>query len=524
MKAAYPVLVVLACAATPGETAEPTPAKLEFQTRRRIESPQASERFQTVYRTVAWAPERTAVIVCDMWDRHWCDGAVRRAKETAPRMNAFLQEARRRGMLVVHAPSECMDAYEDHPARRRVLETPRAETPDFLRSWNRKLDSEEDAVWPIDQSDGGCDCRPQCASSRVWRRQLDAIEIRDEDAISDSGVEIGNLFAARGIEHVLLVGVHTNMCVVGRPFGLRNMVRLGKDVALVRDLTDSMYNPRQSPQVSHVRGTELVIEHIEKYICPTVVSGSLLGGPAFRLKEDRRPHVAVVVSDDHYQADKTLPQFADELRSRHGLRCTVVHGEGTNRFPAMEELEAADAVVLFIRRLALPKEQLDLLRAHLDAGRPLVALRTASHAFDVRDSAPTGCDEWPEFDAAVLGGSYNGHEADRLGTEVAVVEDAADHPILAGVTPARWHSAGSLYRTAPIAEDATLLMTGAIEGKGEPLTWIRRYKRARVFYSSLGHPNDFRQPAFRRLLSNAILWALEKPTTKENADREGSAS
>jgi type 1 glutamine amidotransferase len=261
----------------------------------------------------------------------------------------------------------------------------------------------------------------------------------------------------------------------------------------------------------------LVVEHIEKFVCPTVTSSSLLGGPAIRLKEDRRPHVAIIVSDDHYGADRTLPLFADELRSRYGCHCTVIHGEGSNRFPAIEELKAADVAVLYIRRLALPKQQLDSLRDYLDAGRPLVALRTASHAFDVRGESPAGCDQWPEFDAEVLGGSYHGHEADKLGTDVAIVPEWAGHPLFLGVKPARWHSTGSLYRTSPIAADATLLMTGSIAGKSEPLTWTRQHKRARVFYTSLGHPDDFKQPAFRRLLANAIFWAMEKPTPKVEA-------
>jgi type 1 glutamine amidotransferase len=164
-----------------------------------------------------------------------------------------------------------------------------------------------------------------------------------------------------------------------------------------------------------------------------------------------------------------------------------------------------------------PKRQLELLREYLKAGRPLVALRTTSHAFDIRGTSPPGCDQWPEFDAEVLGGNYHGHEADKLGTDVAIVPERSDHPLLSGVKPARWHSTGSLYRTSPLAADATLLMTGSIDGKSEPLTWTRQYKQARVVYTSLGHPDDFKQLAFRRLLANAIFWAMEKPTPKVEA-------
>ena len=225
-----------------------------------------------------------------MWDRHCCKSASGRVAEMAPRVNDFVTEARKRGVLIIHAPSDCMAAYKNHPARRRAQNAPPADLPKFLKRFGVKLESEEGSPWPIDQSDGGCDDVPPCVQATVWRRENDAIKIADEDAISDSGIEIGNLLAQRGIENVMLLGVHTNMCVISRPFGLRNMVRLGKHVLLVRDLTDAMYNPRMPPRVSHVRGTELMVEYIEQHVCPTIVSSDLLGGPAFRFRADRRPH------------------------------------------------------------------------------------------------------------------------------------------------------------------------------------------------------------------------------------------
>ena len=119
-----------------------------------------------------------------------------------------------------------------------------------------------------------------------WKAQTDLLTIRDEDAISDSGVEIWNLMEQRGIRNVILVGVHTNMCVLGRPFGLRQLAKNGKNVVLMRDMTDTMYNPKMAPYVSHFKGTELIIEHIEKYVCPTITSDQFLGGKPFRFKGD----------------------------------------------------------------------------------------------------------------------------------------------------------------------------------------------------------------------------------------------
>ena len=485
---------------------------LTFCTRSRVQEPASSGTFKIVYKNVRWDARKTAIVICDMWARHWCAGACKRGAEMAPRMNEFVKEARRRGTLIVHAPSGGMKHYADHPARKLAQNAPRAVTlPDGIAAGCSQIESEKRGEWPIDQSDGGCDDQPRCPTRTMDRHQASVLEIDDNDAISDSGVECWNLYEQRGIKNVILVGVHTNMCVIGRPFGLRNMVRFGKRVLLVRDLTDTMYNPRRRPMVSHVRGTELIVEHIEKYVCPTIISTDLLGGPSVRFAEDDRPQITLLVSDDHYDADKTLPVFAQMLRQRFGCHCTVLHGQGTSDIPATGELESADCLVLYIRRLALPKEQLDRVRQYLASGKPLVGLRTASHAFDVRGKAKEGLAEWPEFDAQVLGGNYHGHGRNELGTDVAIVADQAGHPMLKGVQPATWHSTGSLYYASPVAPDATVLMTGSLEDRTEPVTWTRTYQGGRVVYSSLGHPDDFQEPPFRKLLINALFWAMDRP-------------
>ncbi|OHB67290.1 MAG: hypothetical protein A2V70_15445 [Planctomycetes bacterium RBG_13_63_9] len=514
------ILFVWAMTGLPAMADDPAPADvLTLHPRSRIESPGDSGQYDIIYKTVRWEPKQTAIIICDMWARHWCDGACDRGAQMAPRINAFVGEARGKGVLIVHAPSGGMEHYADHPARKRAQDAPKAaDLPDGIAGGCSQIEAEKRGTWPIDQSDGGCDDQPRCPERPMDLHQTAAIEIHDKDAISDSGVECWNLFAQRGVTNVMLVGVHTNMCVIGRPFGLRNMVRFGKNVLLVRDLTDTMYNPRRPPHVSHVRGTELIVEHIEKYVCPTITSSELLGGPAVRFKEDRRPHVVFVVSDDHYHADVTLPAFAEMLRLQYGCYCTVAHGQGTANFPGLAELERADVMVLFIRRLALPREQLAMIRKYLDAGRPLVALRTASHAFDVHGDPPAGSAEWPEFDAEVLGGNYHGHGPNEPGTDVAPAPQSADHPILAGIEPGKWHSAGSLYYASPIDPGATILLTGSSEGKTEPLAWTRTHNGGRIFYTSLGHPDDFKQPQFRQLLLGSIFWAMDRPVPISNKD------
>jgi nicotinamidase-related amidase len=263
--------------------------------------PEKNGKYELAATKQTWPAAKLAVIVCDMWDAHHCLNAVRREEQMVPRMDAFLKEARSRGALIIHAPSSCMEPYKDHPARKRAQAAPAAKNlPRAIDQWCSKIPAEEKGKYPIDQTDGGEDDDP--AEHAEWHAKLKAmgrnpkapwksqhagLTIRDEDAISDSGVEIWNLLEERGIDHVLLLGVHTNMCVLGRPFGLRQMAKNGKTVALVRDLTDTMYNPKMPPQVSHFEGTRLIVEHIEKYVCPTITSDQLLGGKEFRFTGDK---------------------------------------------------------------------------------------------------------------------------------------------------------------------------------------------------------------------------------------------
>jgi nicotinamidase-related amidase len=276
-----------------------SPALVTIHKRLREET--ANRTYAVREKTEQWKPNQTAIIVCDVWDAHESLNAVRRLEEMAPRMNQVLESARSRGVLIVHAPSSCMERYQGHPARRRAQEAPQATNlPEAIGEWCRKIPSEEKGTYPVDQSESAKDDDPvedeQWHQRLVgmgrdpngpWKAQNDLLKIHDEDAISDSGVEIWNLLESRGINHVLLVGVHTNMCVLGRPFGLRQMAKNGKKVALVRDLTDTMYNPKVRPFVSHFEGTRLIVEHIEKYVCPTITSDQIAGGTEFRFKGDK---------------------------------------------------------------------------------------------------------------------------------------------------------------------------------------------------------------------------------------------
>ena len=210
----------------------------------------------------------TAIVICDMWDNHWSRGAAERVNAMAPHMNEVLCAARARGVHVIHAPSDTMDFYASAPARQRILAAPHVEPPAALDHIDPPL--------PIDDSDGGSDTG-EMPWHKAWTRQHAAIEIdQGRDVISDDGREVYNWLQQCGIRLVLLAGVHTNMCILKRSFAVKQMVRWGMNVALVRDLTDALYNPAMRPYVSHAEGTQLVIEYIEKFWCPSMESTQLI--------------------------------------------------------------------------------------------------------------------------------------------------------------------------------------------------------------------------------------------------------
>ena len=227
-----------------------------------------------IEQTLDWKSRETAIIICDMWDNHYCQNAAKRVGEMAPRMNEVLNSARRLGVYIIHAPSGTMDVYADRPQRKRMIDARKSRPPVPIARWCY-LDLKDEGPLPVDDTVQPCDDDVVGDRVRRYTRQHAALEINAADGISDSGDEIYNYFEQEGVRNVVLMGVHTNMCVLGRPFGIRQMTRLGKNVVLARDLTDAMYDPREAPWVSHWRGTELIVEHVEQYWCPSILSPDL---------------------------------------------------------------------------------------------------------------------------------------------------------------------------------------------------------------------------------------------------------
>lgn len=225
-----------------------------------------------------WDPARAALVICDMWDRAQCVSVARRAEDLAPRIDSLATHLRREGTLIVHAPGGCMDAYRGTPARDRALQAPWAESPAPIdwNSWN----CDDPAALPRTLVDAGpCACASpesccEAGAPYPWTRQIETIEIADDDAVTDDGQELFNLLTARNIDDVVMVGVHANVCILGRPYGIRQLVFSGKKPILCRDLTDAVHrDPR-----GHAWGVDAIIAHIERRWCPTVTSDELVGG------------------------------------------------------------------------------------------------------------------------------------------------------------------------------------------------------------------------------------------------------
>ena len=505
--------------------------KLKFQ--KQVETSPASGRFHTIKNSGDWKPSETAIIVCDVWDAHHCFNAVKRMEQFLPNLNQVLKTSRDQGVTIIHAPSDCMSAYTENPARKRAMETPKAtKLPDEIGKWCSRIPAEEAAAYPIDQSDGGEDDDPaehaewaaklkaQGRNPKMpWKAQHPAITIDEKnDYISDKGDEVWSILESKGIKNVILAGVHTNMCVLGRPFGLRQMVKNGKNAVLMRDLTDTMYNPARRPYVSHFTGTERIIDHVERFVCPTITSNQIIGGQPFRFKDDTRPRVAVMMAEDEYETNRTLTHFA-LTNLGHDFAVRFIYGNENDKYdmPGLDALDEADVLILSVRRRPLKTDQLERIQKFVRSGKPMVGIRTASHAFHLRTGTmPEGVTGWPELDSEVWGGHYTNHHANNLKSQVVGIEATKNHPILTGVT-LPFAQGGSFYQVKPLDPKAIALLSGEAEGvEPEPVayTFVRK-DGGKSFYTSLGQKADFENKSFVRMMVNSLFWAIGREVPKE---------
>jgi type 1 glutamine amidotransferase len=225
---------------------------------------------------------------------------------------------------------------------------------------------------------------------------------------------------------------------------------------------------------------------------------------------DARKKLVMLVAEPEYDTAKTLPEFAATFLAKD-FRVVFVTGStaaGENSFDHIEEVSDADVVLVSVRRRTPPQAQFDVIRRYIAAGKPIVGIRTAGHAFVLRTGKPAeGLADWPDWDADVFGGHYTNHYGH--GPVATLTATQSDHPILRGVkTP--FTSDAWFYKTSPLRPGTQTVLTGSIPGQPpEPAAWtFMRKDGGRTFYTSLGNPADFKNASFQQLLRNGLLWAV----------------
>ena len=255
------------------------------------------------------------------------------------------------------------------------------------------------------------------------------------------------------------------------------------------------------------------------------VSVAMSSASARRAKP-KPPHIVFVTGDDEYRSEITMPFIAQLLARKNQFKCTVVYAEDPGmgkpdpkyqkNIEGLEALKTADLAVFYMRFRALPDEQLKLILDYVDSGKPIVGLRTSTHAFRY----PRGHKNAKyndKFGIDVFGQKWITHHGHRSTTEVSIIPEMAEHSILRGIYGS-FPCSSWLYHVDPLVGDCKPLLTGRAINSGQtknldkypltqPVAWTKTYKGARVFFTTLGHPKDFEEYSVRRLLMNGIYWA-----------------
>jgi type 1 glutamine amidotransferase len=240
------------------------------------------------------------------------------------------------------------------------------------------------------------------------------------------------------------------------------------------------------------------------------------------------PHVVFVTGDDEYRSEITMPMIAAILEKHHGFRTSVAYArprpQTKDNIEGLDALRSADLLVMFTRFRALPEDQLQQVLRYVESGKPIVGLRTSTHAF----LYPNGHPRQPlndGFGRDVFGQHWLTHHGSQSSTDVAAHAANRAHPVLRGVGPFRARS--WLYHVAPLHGEAMVLLDGTAVGSNktdrtaypltQPVAWTRTYKGTRVLFTTLGHPQDFAQASMRRLVVNGIYWALGREVPGDGA-------
>ena len=252
--------------------------------------------------------------------------------------------------------------------------------------------------------------------------------------------------------------------------------------------------------------------------------------------------IVLIAADDEYRSEEALPQLAKILEQRHGFRCTVLFAtdpaDGTikpdrvDNIPGLEALDSADLLILFARFRDLPDAQMKHFVDYLAAHKPIVAMRTATHSFNLKSSATYARYSWNSkdwdggFGRQVLGETWVAHHGKHgfESTRGIFAPGQEKHPVLRGIRSGEIWGPTDVYKVAiPLPGDSAPLVLGQVlsgmhasdppvEGtKNDPMmpvAWTKTYGGARIFTTTMGAAEDLENEALRRMLVNACYWAL----------------
>jgi hypothetical protein len=257
-------------------------------------------------------------------------------------------------------------------------------------------------------------------------------------------------------------------------------------------------------------------------------------------------HIVFLAGDEEYRSEEGLPMLAKILAARHGFTCTVLFSvnpatgaidpDCQTNLPGFQALDTADLCVMLLRFRELPDDQMKHFVDYLNAGKPIIALRTSTHSFSYQrnKNSPYARYDWASatwpggFGRQVLGDTWISHHGDHgvESTRGVINQSMKDHPILRGVTDLWWPT--DVYTVAHLPPDARVLVWGQVLSgmkpddqpvagpKNDPLmplVWVRDYKGdsgnvSKIVTTTAGAAVDLQNEGLRRLLVNACYWTL----------------
>lgn len=274
-------------------------------------------------------------------------------------------------------------------------------------------------------------------------------------------------------------------------------------------------------------------------------------------------HIVLISADQEYRSEEGLPQLGKILAEHHGFTATVlfpidpetgaIDPSNQTNVPGTETLQTADLMIIGSRFLHLPEEQMQHIDDYINAGKPVIGLRTATHAFQIPEDDPYhhysfdyDGDDWPQgFGRQVLGETWVDHHGDpgNEATRGRMAPDAESHPILNGVRDGAIFGPTDVYAVSqPLPDDTRVLILGeAVAGMNEddpaveggkndpmmPIAWTRTYTApngttGQAFTTTMGSARDLLNEDLRRLLVNASYYLLEMDVPDEaNVDMVG---